>query len=247
MRLDKYLAWAGFGTRKGVKKNLIRNGAVKVNGNTIYDSSYKLKKGDIVEVSGEIVPWPTEHVYIMLNKPKGVITATEDPYHATVLDLIEHPLVHKMFPVGRLDKDTEGLLIITTDGILGHRLISPKYRVEREYYVETEGKIDENMIKTIKEEGLVLNRSGTFVKMKDYDIIENEDTGAKLHIVLTEGKYHEIKRIIGACKSRVTYLKRLRYGDIILDPELEPGRWRELTDKEIEILKKTVDLTQEEE
>ncbi|NOZ92243.1 pseudouridine synthase [bacterium 3DAC] len=247
MRLDKYLVWSGFGTRKGVKKNLIRKGAVTVNGKVVRDSSYKLQKGDVVEVSGEIVPWPTEHVYIMLNKPQGVITATEDDFHGTVMDLIDHPLVHKMFPVGRLDKNTEGLLIITTDGILGHRLISPKYRVEREYYVETEGKINEDMLRQAKEEGLVLEKSGTLMKVKDYDIIENEEDGAKLHMILTEGKYHEVKRIIGACGSRVSYLKRLRYGPLTLDEELEPGQWRELTEEEIEALKKAVGMAEEEE
>jgi len=242
LRLDKYLVWAGFGTRKGVKKNLIRKGAVKVNGKIVRDSSYKLSPGDTVEVSGEIVPWPTRHIYIMLNKPAGVITATTDDVHGTVMDLIDHPLTHKMFPVGRLDKNTEGLLIITTDGILGHRLISPKYRVEREYYVETEGPINEDMLRQAKEEGIVLEKSGTFMKVKDYDIIENTEGGAKLHMILTEGKYHEVKRIIGACGSRVSYLKRLRYGPLTLDEELEPGQWRELYPEEINALKKAVGL-----
>ena len=246
MRLDKYLVWAGFGTRKGVKKHLIREGAVSVNGKVVRDGAYKLKKGDIVEVSGETVPWPTEHIYIMLNKPQGIITATEDDFHGTVMDLIDHPLTHKMFPVGRLDKNTEGLLIITTDGILGHRLISPRYKVEREYYVETEGKIDENMLRKAKEEGITLEKSQTFMKIKDFDIIENEDSGAKLHMILTEGKYHEVKRIIGACGSRVTYLKRLRYGPLTLDEDLEPGQWRELTQEEITMLKKAVNLHEEE-
>ncbi len=242
MRLDKYLVWSGFGTRSGVKKHLIRKGAVKVNGKVVRDSSYKLKKGDVVEVSGEIVPWPTEHIYIMLHKPQGVITATEDPVHATVMDLIDHPMAHKMFPIGRLDKNTEGLLLITTDGILGHRLISPKYKVEREYYVETEGKINEAMLRQAKENGIILEKSGTLMKVKDYDIIENEESGAKLLMILTEGKYHEVKRIIGACGSRVSYLKRLRFGPITLDEDLEPGQWRELTPQEIKALKESVGM-----
>lgn len=245
MRLDKYLVWAGYGTRRGAKK-LIRAGRVTVDGEVVRDSARQVGRDNVVCVDGEEVPYPAEHVYIMLNKPAGVITATTDAVHGTVMDLIEHPLAHKMFPVGRLDKDTVGLLIITTDGKLGHRLISPRYSVEREYYVETEGPVDESVFEKAKSEGYRLMGSGEIMRVKDYQIIRNGPDGATMKLVLTEGKYHEVKRLVGAAGSRVRYLKRLRYGPVTLDPELEEGQWRELTEKEVAALKDAVGLTDEE-
>lgn len=229
IRLDKYLAACGLGTRKEVKK-IIRNGKVCVNGIVVKKDDLKIDElVDVVECDGERLNY-TEFVYIMLNKPQGVISATTDTYDQTVIDLIDD--YHKdIFPVGRLDKDTEGLLLITNDGQLAHELLSPKKHVEKEYYVEITNKLTNESIKQL-ETGIEIDE-GLCLPAKVNIIDDN-----CLNMIIMEGKFHQVKKMIKACNSEVTYLKRVRMGEIIIDESLELGESRYLNDSEMEYLNK---------
>ena len=226
-RLDKYLATAGIGTRSEVKK-LIRDGHVKVNGVTAKHADMKVdEENDEVLFDDEPVSY-SEFVYFMLNKPAGYISATSG-FDPNVLDLIPESF-RNMFPVGRLDKDTEGLLLITNDGQLGHELLAPKKHVEKEYYVEVDLPLSDEEIARI-ESGITW-KDETYKPAKYKKISDTSFT-----LVITEGRYHEIKRMMLAVGSKVTYLKRLRMKDLVLDEDLKPGQYRYLTDEEIASLK----------
>lgn len=226
-RLDKYLATAGIGTRSEVKK-LIRDGRVKVNGVTAKHADMKVdEENDEVLFDDEPVSY-SEFVYFMLNKPAGYISATSG-FEPNVLDLIIEPF-RNLFPVGRLDKDTEGLLLITNDGQLGHELLAPRKHVEKEYYVEVDLPLSDEEIARI-ESGITW-KDETYKPAKYKKISDTSFT-----LVITEGRYHEIKRMMLAVGSKVTYLKRLRMKDLVLDEDLKPGEYRYLTDEEIASLK----------
>lgn len=226
-RLDKYLATAGVGTRSEVKK-LIRDGHIKVNGETAKKADMKVdEEHDIVTFDDEEVYY-SEFVYFMLNKPAGYISASSG-WDPNVIDLIGEPY-RNLFPVGRLDKDTEGLLLITNDGQLGHELLAPKKHVEKEYYVEIDIPLTEEDIEKI-ESGITWKEE-TYKPAKYKKISDNSFT-----LVITEGKYHEIKRMMLALGSKVTYLKRLRMKNLVLDETLRPGEYRPLTDEEVEDLR----------
>lgn len=229
MRLDKYLAYAGFGTRKEVKK-MIRGKRVEVNGKIcIKDDMHIDEQNDQVRVDDMDVTY-TSQVYIMLNKPQGVISATQDAMHETVLDCIEDILPKDVFPVGRLDIDTEGLLLICNDGKLAHSLLAPKKHVSKRYYIELDHSISDEDINELKE-GITIDEDlcvpGKITRIAD-DCIEME---------IFEGKYHQVKRMMHAIRNEVVYLKRVQMGDLVLDETLEPGEYRYLSDEEIELLK----------
>lgn len=239
MRLDKLLAHSGLGTRKEVKK-LLKTKIVEVNEKTVTDPKTHVDPDtDKVTVGGEKLDYQ-EFVYFMMNKPQGVISATEDLMHETVLDLLEmQDSLQEPHPVGRLDIDTEGLLILTNDGKLTHRLLSPKHHVDKRYYAEIDGIVTEDDIVQFKE-GVTLDDDYETLPA-DLEILStDEEAGTSvIELVIREGKFHQVKRMMQAVGKEVTYLKRLEMGPIKLDDTLELGAYRELMSEEIDLLKKS--------
>lgn len=230
MRLDKYLAHANFGTRKEVKK-MIRSGLVEVNDAIIKKDDYKIDETkDIVKLDGEIVSYQ-EFYYVMLNKPDGYVSATIDDRYPTVLDLIYEDFAFDLFPVGRLDMDTEGLLLLTNDGALSHDLLSPKKHVDKTYYVELEKAYTEEDIQAL-ESGIALNEEEV---CKEAKVQRINDTC--MYLTIQEGKYHQVKRMAHAIQNEVIYLKRVRMGTLELDESLALGEYRMLSEAEVESLK----------
>lgn len=234
LRIDKLLANMGYGTRKEVKK-LLKAGVVKVDGMTVKDAKTHVDpKKQIVTVWGEEVEYKP-FIYLMMNKPKGVISATEDAVEETVVDLLEEEdRIFDPFPVGRLDKDTEGLLLLTNDGQLAHQLLSPKKHVPKTYEAIIDGEVTEEDVVAFRR-GIVLD-DGYETKPAELVIIRS-GLRSDVQVTITEGKFHQIKRMFQAVGKRVVYLKRIQMGPIPLDETLEPGEYRELTDEEIALLK----------
>ena len=222
LRLDKYLANSRAGSRSEVKEH-IRKGRVTVNGKVCRDNSRYIEEMDEVCLDGRRIVYK-EHVYYMLNKPAGVVSATEDPVERTVIDLFPPELRKGLFPVGRLDKDSVGLLIITDDGEFAHRFTSPSGHVDKRYLIRTDQPLCVEDAKKFSE-GITL-ADGTRLKSAKLEISENDPCQAE--VTISEGKYHQIKRMIASCGKTVTYLKRLSMGDITLDPDLEEGEFKEL-------------------
>lgn len=228
----------GLATRSEAKK-LARSGMIKVNGEIVRDSGTKVNvESDVLEVRGELVRYQ-KYIYLMLHKPAGVISATEDLRERTVIDLLPAEYrAFEPFPVGRLDKDTEGLLLLTNDGQLAHRLLSPKKQVPKLYYAEVDGLVDEQDVQRFRE-GVELD-DGYMTLPAELTILETtqEDSGwrSKIHLVITEGKFHQVKRMFRAVGKQVTYLRRIAMGSLTLDPELPIGRYRELTQQELQDL-----------
>lgn len=233
-RLDKILSNMGYGSRKDVKK-LIKAGRVMINNNIETKNNVKINPyEDLITIDGVKLEY-REYIYLMLNKPQGVVSSTEDPVSRTVLDLIdEEYLIFKPHPAGRLDKDTEGLILLTNDGKLSHKLLSPKNRIGKTYYVEVEGFLEESHIDKFKE-GIILDDGYKTLPAK-LEIIEG-DFYSKAKLTITEGKYHQVKRMFKALNMEVLYLKRLSIGNLKLDENLELGEYRELTEEEIKLLK----------
>lgn len=240
MRLDKLLAHTGFGTRKEVKK-IIKDKYIQVNGEVATNPGLKVDPDtDDVRVGGERIFYE-EFVYYMLNKPAGVISATEDYVHETVLDLLDpSDSVQEPHPVGRLDKDTEGLLILTNDGQLTHQLTSPKKQIDKEYYAEIEGIVTEEDVQAFKEGVVLIEDKEEYVTqpatLEIIEIIE-EDHVSVVHVTIQEGKFHQVKRMFHAVGKEVTYLKRIRMNQLTLDESLPLGVYRRLTEEELEQLK----------
>lgn len=228
MRLDKYLCDLGIGTRSAVKE-IIKKKRISVNENIVTDPSIHVDSNDRVKLDGNLLKYQ-EYRYYMLNKPSGVITATEDKCSQTVLDLLSGENVKDLFPVGRLDKDTEGLLLITNDGNLAHDLLSPKKHVDKCYYVELEKPITKDAIKAL----------GNGVDIGDDTCTLPATISAvsptSVYITITEGRYHQIKRMFHAVGNHVTYLKRISMGSLTLDDDLPLGNYRPLYDDEILML-----------
>jgi len=237
MRLDRLLAEAGFGTRSQVKKLIIK-GHVTVNGEVITVPKFQVNpEKDEVLVDGEAVEYEKDY-YLILNKPRGYVTSTKDR-EMTVMELLTGiPRPEKLFPVGRLDKDAEGLLLITNDGELAHRLTHPKWKVPKTYYAVVEGEL--------KEEELEPLRKG--MEFKDFKskpakvrILSSGKESSEVEIEITEGKHHQVKRMFSRIGHPVKYLKRVKFGNLELG-ELPVGEFRSLTPKELEELKKLVGL-----
>ncbi|SHF36374.1 16S rRNA pseudouridine516 synthase [Thermoanaerobacter uzonensis DSM 18761] len=238
MRIDKLLSNIGIGTRKEVKK-FIKEGLVLVNGNTVKDAGLIVDtESDEILFDGEKINYK-EFIYIMINKPKGVISATSDPIEKTVIDLLPQELkARNPFPVGRLDKDTEGLLLITNDGDLAHQLLSPKKNVIKKYYAEILGFVNESDIKAFNE-GIILE-DGYKTLPANLEILCSSSDVSKVYVYIREGKYHQIKRMFESVGKKVIYLKRLAMDSLTLDENLKPGEWRELSEEELSLLKKSI-------
>lgn len=234
-RLDKVLANLGYGTRKEVKA-LVKSGAVEVNGALVKDSGMNIDpEKNQIKVHGEEIKY-RKYIYLIMNKPEGVVSATFDNYDETVIDLLDPEYqVFNPFPVGRLDKDTVGLLLITNDGELNHKLISPKWHVDKIYYAEINKMVNEKDIKAF-ENGIVLDDDYKCMPGK-LQIIEADENGSKVYVTIQEGKFHQVKRMFEALDKKVVYLKRVKFGDIDLDEALEEGEYRELTEEELNKLK----------
>lgn len=232
IRLDKYLADMSIGTRQEVKK-YIRQGRVKINEDIIKKPEYKIREDeDEVTFDGAPVAYETFEYY-MLNKPAGVISATEDKRDKTVLDLIKEKKRKDLFPVGRLDKDTEGLLLITNDGALAHRLLSPKKHVDKCYYAEISGGVTEDDVRVFKERiNIGTQEEPEWTMPAELKILE-KGTVSRIRLTIQEGKFHQVKRMFLAVGKEVVYLKRERMGALVLDEELAPGEYRKLTDSEL--------------
>lgn len=233
MRLDRFLANSGVGTRKEVKE-ILKKRKIKVNDSIITDGSTHIDENkDAVKYEEKEISYKP-FIYIMMNKPDGVISATEDDEHRTVIDLLENKYrTYSVFPIGRLDIDTEGLLILTNDGILTHKLLAPNKHVDKKYYVELKNPMLKSDIEKL-ENGIELE-NGFVTKNAKVAVIENTEN--KVYITITEGKYHQVKRMFKAVNNKVLYLKRVQMGNLKLDDKLKVGEYRELTEKEINILK----------
>jgi len=234
VRLDKYLSKALHISRKEARE-LIREGRVKVGGKTVRETDYRVKEGEGVEVEGKSLK-PKKKIYIMLYKPKGYLSTTERKakYPSFIEFLAEHFGHRKLFSVGRLDVDTEGLLIVTDDGQLSHRLTHPKWKVEKEYIVELNRGISDEDIKKLYEIKL---------EKKPVQLVKVQKlSDNRVNIILTEGRYRIVKRLFSAIGYTVKDLKRVRIGNIKLDENLEPGEWRQLTEEEVKKLKELVRL-----
>lgn len=230
IRLDKFLCEMEVGTRSQVK-DMVKKGQISVDGEVIKKADYKFEETTAkVYVNGKEVSYQ-KYFYYMLNKPAGVVSATTDNHDKTVLDLLKDAPGKELFPVGRLDKDTEGLLLITNDGELSHNLLSPKKHVDKTYLVKTAEMVTQDMIQAL-EKGVDIGEEKLTLpaKVKQIDVREIE-------LTITEGKFHQVKRMLKAVGNEVVYLKRLSMGSLKLDEELKLGEYRSLTESEIEALK----------
>lgn len=227
MRLDKYICSCGVGTRKEVKK-IIKNKQIKVNDEVITKDSFNvLEECDSVEYNGQKLIYEKYHYY-MLNKPTGYVTSTKD-LNQTVMDLIKEFPTFNLFPVGRLDKDTEGLLIITDDGELLHNLTSPKKHIPKTYYVELLNEINDQDIIQL-EKGIPLD---DFITQPSIVEVLTPQT---INLTIYEGKFHQVKRMMIYINNKVKYLKRIKVGPIVLDNSLELGQYRKLNKEELNAL-----------
>ncbi len=234
-RLDKILASQGTLSRRDVK-DLIKKGLVMVNGVVVKDSSQKIDENkDTVLLNGEELILK-KHIYIMLNKPQGVVSASESEQDKTVVDLVPDYLYRKgLFPAGRLDKDTTGFVLITDDGDFAHKILSPKNHIYKTYIAGLEHSLGSAEIQML-ENGITL-ADGTELKEAKVEIIEDGDKPfAK--IMICEGKYHQVKRMFAAAGNKVVSLHRSKMGDLELDSSLKPGECREITGKELELIQK---------
>ena len=234
-RLDKIISNLGYGSRKDVK-SFVKKGLIEVDGVVVKDNGISVDpEKSIIKVNGEEILY-RKFVYLMMNKPDGVISATHDSKDETVIDLLElDHQVFEPFPIGRLDKDTVGLLLLTNDGELNHRLISPKWHVDKVYYAKIDKKVDEKDIVSFKN-GITLDDGYKCMEAK-LEILNSSDEGSEIRLTIQEGKFHQVKRMFEAVGKKVTYLKREEFGGLLLDPDLQEGEYRELTDEELALLK----------
>ncbi len=229
MRLDKMLSHSGYGTRKEVK-NFIRKGNVMVNGEIIKDDDFKVDElNDEVIVDGLCVDY-SKHIYLMLNKPSDYISATFDNRHETVIDIVSEFAHFYPFPVGRLDIDTEGLLLITNDGALAHKLLSPKSHVFKKYYVSFSGSFKEEYHNNFSE-GITLDDGYTTLPAS-CKLIDD----SSCYVTIREGKFHQVKRMFLALDMKVEFLQRIEFGPLKLDENLAIGEYRELNQAELDEL-----------
>lgn len=231
MRLDKVLHDNGFGTRSSIKKMLHKKECY-VNGVRIIDGNFKIDDCDEVCIEGEVINLK-KYIYIMLNKASGYVTSTKDPEYKTVMELLPQKWASRnLFPVGRLDIDTEGLLILTNDGIFAHKVISPKYNIVKKYYVRLKREFDEEEFEQVRKNftsGIVFKNGYKCLPAK---LERHEKDGYVVGI--SEGKYHQVKKMFLCVNNEVVYLKRISIGGLILDETLGIGKTRELTKEEVE-------------
>ena len=233
MRIDKLLANMGYGSRKDVKI-LLKQGVVRVDDQPVKDAKRQVNlETERVTVQGEVVEYKP-FVYLMMNKPSGVISATEDKVESTVVDLIDPSYAHyELFPVGRLDKDTTGLLLLTNDGAFNHALMSPRKHVDKVYVAEVDGEMTTDDVRHFAE-GVELE-DGYTTKPARLELISKSGRRSTVRLTLSEGKYHQVKRMIAAVGKHVEQLERVQIGALELDPTLEPGAYRELSEEEVDL------------
>mgnify|MGYP000844306094 FL=1 len=240
MRLDKFLVACAVGSRTEIK-NLLKAGRVTVNGKK--EKSAKLQideERDDIRFDGQVLEYE-EFVYYMMNKPQGVISATEDPKHRTVLDLLDDIARSKgVFPVGRLDIDTHGLLLLTNDGQLAHALLSPKRHVDKTYLAQVKGIMAQEDV-DIFAEGIPLKDFTCQPARLELVSIDTEKNQSQIRVTIAEGKFHQVKRMVAYCGKEVLDLQRLTMGTLVLDENLERGEWRRLTKEELEELLASID------
>ena len=239
MRLDKFLVACAVGSRTEVK-NFLKSGRVTVNGKK--EKSAKLQideETDEICFDGQKLDYE-EFVYYMMNKPQGVISATEDPKHKTVLDLLDDLARSKeVFPVGRLDIDTHGLLLLTNDGQLAHALLSPKRHVDKTYLARVDGIMTDEDIETFAQ-GIPLKDFTCQPAKLELVSLDREKNQSLVRVTIAEGKFHQVKRMVAYCGKEVVDLQRLTMGTLILDENLKRGEWRRLTKEELEDLLESV-------
>ena len=239
MRLDKFLVACAIGSRTEVK-NFLKSGRVTVNGKK--EKSAKLhinEETDEISFDGQKLDYE-EFVYYMMNKPKGVISATEDPKHKTVLDLLDDLARSKeVFPVGRLDIDTHGLLLLTNDGKLAHALLSPKRHVDKTYLAQVKGIMTDEDIETFAQ-GIPLKDFTCQPAKLELVSIDTEKGESLIRVTIAEGKFHQVKRMVAYCGKEVVDLQRLTMGTLTLDEDLKRGEWRRLSKEELEDLLESV-------
>lgn len=235
IRLNRYIAASGVCSRREADR-LIEDGKVKINGKTVTELGTKIKSGDKVAVEGHELQ-PDNYVYILLNKPKNTITTTSDDRdRKTVMDLVEETSGKRLFPVGRLDRNTTGLLLMTNDGELAHRLMHPSYRIRKVYQVET------NMV--LSDEQVAMLRKGVILEdgpARAYKVDRHNTIPNMIFVSIVDGRNHQVKRMINAIEAEVINLKRTIYAGLTSD-NLRPGKWRYLTRKEIQELRQLVKL-----
>lgn len=235
IRIDKYLADMNVGTRSEVK-TFIKKKRVKINGEIVTKDNIKVDVySDKITIDNEAIEY-VEYEYYMINKPSGVVSATTDNKDKTVVELIKDNK-KELFPIGRLDKDTEGLLILTNDGELAHNLLSPKKHVDKKYFAKIDGIVK---IEHIEQFMVGLNINNEYItKPAILEIlsVDNEKRTSEINVTITEGKYHQVKRMFKAIGTEVTYLKRVSMGSLQLDESLELGEYRKLTEDELQQLK----------
>ncbi|WP_411842063.1 pseudouridine synthase [Salinicoccus sp. HZC-1] len=229
MRLDKYLSNAGEGSRKDVK-SIMKKGRVTVGQKVIKDPKFEVDGSEEIRLDDKKVVLENG-IYIMLNKPKGVISSTEEGPTRTVIDLIDHPQSKDLFPVGRLDKDTTGLLFITDDGKLAHELLSPRNRIDKTYIADLKDDVSESDISML-EQGIPLKDFTTA------SAVAVKISSRKVKLTITEGKFHQVKRMFQYLGNEVVDLERIEFASLGLDDGLRRGEYRRLTESEIDILKK---------
>ncbi len=231
MRIDKFLSNSGAGSRSQVKTDL-KKGLVLVNGQSVRSADFQVDPTvDIITFKGKELSLPGSRYY-MLNKPIGYVSATEDPKEQTVLDLFSAELRRDLFPVGRLDKDTEGLLLLTNDGALSHQLISPKKEIYKTYLVTCE--------KAVTKEDLLRLETGVNIGEDTLTLPAKTEATSDDHIIylsICEGKFHQVKRMLQATCNKVTRLKRISFGPLSLDTTLQPGAYRVLSENEVALLR----------
>ncbi len=236
MRLDKFLAEMNVGSRSDVKQ-LIRKGQVSVNGGLVKKPEWKVDpQKDQVECAGQRIEYAAFEYY-MLHKPAGVVSATEDKKDKTVLDLIDSKRRKDLFPVGRLDKDTEGLLLITNDGKLAHELLSPKKHVDKIYFARIRGQVTQKDVESFKEGVNIGSLTEPEITMPASLHILSTGEESEIRLRIQEGKFHQVKRMFQAVDKEVIYLRRETMGSLHLDSKLSQGEYRSLTDEEIKGLK----------
>ena len=239
MRLDKFLVACAVGSRTEVK-NFLKAGRVTVNGKKEKSAKLQIDEGtDEIRFDGEKLDYE-EFVYYMMNKPQGVISATEDPKHKTVLDLLDdYARAKEVFPVGRLDIDTHGLLLLTNDGKLAHALLSPKRHVDKTYLARINGVMTDADVETFAQ-GVPLKDFTCQPAKLELVSIDREKEESLVRVTIAEGKFHQVKRMVAYCGKEVVDLQRLTMGTLTLDEELKRGEWRRLSKEELEGLLESV-------
>lgn len=232
IRLDRYLSEMNKGTRREIKE-AAKRGRIAVNGTIVRNTDMKINPDTDTVLFDNAEVGFTAFEYFIMNKPQGVISATRDEHEKTVIDLIQDNVRNDLFPVGRLDKDTEGFLLITNNGDLAHRLLSPSKHVKKIYYAKIDGIVTEDDMKKFSD-GIELS-DGTVTKPAELKILVSAPV-SEIELTIYEGKYHQVKRMFAACGKHVIFLKRICMGDLYLDKELDTGEYRRLTDEELDLI-----------